>query len=594
MITFCSYKYNPITQSLENATFNLIPQLLIPFDNVTKQGWCNYHKRWEVVTINSDNKLVFSCGLLLPSNIGLNKCWNKNQYEFLIDTEKLIIRVNEKWSWIDIWEKEIYSTQKTYSKIIDFARGNISYPKNFNLQEIPPEIQKKIMDIALGLCKKKYGVTLHVENASINDFIKYPCCPEFNLIEKKIDSVKNFNFRADLNLFKDFCRLVQVKETKLLRKDFHKNPELLLLHALAQYIGFTNTDATRSFVSDETIYKIFISRNRIRFSIQRRTVYLSLDQKKEADKILKGLRLWVQNARTDKSESVIVKRLIKFFKETNLNVIFDAIVIYYKNARNLPVAFHERILKEGFSNQMHDQLVQYFVAETENNRYGYRSNQKQVSNQKITYDDEVLKFEDFIDTLPELKIKNDYESIKENRLMMLKAEKMQNNNFAFADTNEEIISDDTEAENDDVIIEDIEDIFVYENEDKDSPNGENQEKAAKFEIGKNIITRGPEDAYFFVLPKTTDELYEISTNMRNCVGYLYRDKVLSKSSIIVVLIRKNKMKACIEIIQDKKTFHYVIKQALGPGNAKINRRFFSAIEEWKKKHKIEGEISYEL
>ena len=576
MIVCYSYKYNPIKQDLENATISLTPQVLIPFDNTTKKGWCVFHKRWELITITPDNNMFFSCGLRLPSNIGLNKNWNKNQYEFIIDTDNFVIRVNERWHWIDVYEKEIFTTQKVFSKIIDFNNGIMSHPKNYDLKNIPPDINQKIMHVILGLCKRKFGVDLHAENANIKDFIKYPGCPEFNLIEKKVDNVKSFNFRADLSLFKDFCNLVQLKETKRLRKDFHKKPELILLHAFCQYIGFTNSDAIKTLVSDATMYKLFIEEDRLRFSIKNRTIYLdSLRNHTYASQsVLNGLRLWVQNARTDKSEAVIVKRMIKFFKETDPHVIFDAIQIYNRNARNLPVAFHERILKEGFTNQMHDQLVLYFADDNDDGRVGYSSNAEKVTNQEIEYDEDVLKYEDFIDTIPEVKIKKDYESIKQNRLMMLKAEKMQTNNSNVQDADETLVSDDGDDENTENEIELVEDMFEYE-----KVENENHPPAADFNLGKKVLARGQEDAFFFALPKDTDELYEISTNMRNCVGYLYRNKVLNKTSIIVVLIKDNKMRACIEIKQDKRTYHYVITQALGPGNANINRRLYSAIEE---------------
>lgn len=586
MIVRYSYKYNPLKQDLENATISLTPQVLIPFDNKTKRGWCDFHKRWELITITPDNNMFFSCGLKLPSNIGLNKNWNKNQYEFIIDTDNFLIRVNERWHWIDVYENQIFTTQKVYSKIIDFNNGIMSHPRDYDLKDIPPDINNRIMHVTLGLCKRKFGIDLHAENANIKDFIKYPGCPEFNHIEKKVDNVKSFNFRADLNLFKDFCNLVQLKETKRLRKDFHKKPETILLHALCQYIGFTNSDAIKTLVSDETMYKIFIEDDRLRFSIKNRSIYLNLYQGKN---VLNGLRLWVQNARTDKSEAVIVKRMIKFFKETEPNVIFDALGVYNRNARNLPVAFHERILKEGFTNQMHDQLVLYFSEDNDDNRWGYRSNAEKVTNQEIEYDEDVLKFEDFIDSIPELKIKKDYESIKQNRLMMLKAEKMQTNNSNIQDADETLVSDDGDDVNTENEIEPVEDMFEYEKVENESHPQE-----ADFNLGKKVLARGPEDAFFFALPKDTDELYEISTNMRNCVGYLYRNKVLSKTSIIVVLIIHNKMKACMEIKQDYKTYHYKIVQALGPGNAAINRKYFTAIEEWKKRHDIEGEIKYKL
>ena len=589
MIVSYSYKYNPIKQGLENANVSLVPQVLIPFNNITKKGWCDYHKSWELITITPDNNMFFSCGLRLPSNIGLNKSWNKNQYEFIIDTDNFLIRVNERWHWIDVYEREVFTTQKVFSKIIDFNNGIMSHPKDYDLKDIPPDVNQKIMHIILNLCKRKFGIDLHAENANIKDFIKYPGCPEFNHIEKKVDNVKSFNFRADLNLFKDFCNLVQLKETKRLRKDFHKEPETILLHAFCQYIGFTNTDAIKTLVSDNEMYRILIKDERLRFSIKNRTVYLDLANNHTygAQNVLNGLRLWVQNARTDKSEAVIVKRMIKFFKETEPNVIFDAIGVYNRNARNLPVAFHERILKEGFTNQMHDQLVLYFAEDNDDNRWGYRSNAEKVTNQEIDYDEDVLKFEDFIDPIPELKIKKDYESIKQNRLMMLKAEKMQADNSNLQEADETFVSDDEEnTENE---IEPVEDLFEY-----DKVENEPTPSAADFNLGKKVLARGPEDAFFFALPKDTDELYEISTNMRNCVGYLYRNKVLTKTSIIAVLIHNNKMKACMEIKQDKKTYHYKIIQALGPGNAAINRKYFTAIEEWKKRHDIEGEIKYKL
>ena len=303
MVVFCSYKYNSASQCLEKPTSSLVPQILIPFNNRTKRGWCDYHKRWELVTISPEDKMFFSCGIPVPGNIGLNGNWNKNQYEFFVDTENFVIRVNERWSWIDVFENQIYETEKLCSKIIDFNQGIISHPINFDIEELPPTVNQKLMDIILKLFKKIYGIDLHIENVPFTNFVKYPFCPEFREIESRVDDVKRFNFRGDSNLFKDFCRLVQIKETKQLRKNFHKNPKSILLHAMAQYLGFTNSDAIKTFVSNEDIYNTFVESNLLRFSIMRRTIYIFRN-----GSVLDGLRLWVQNARTDKSESVVAKR----------------------------------------------------------------------------------------------------------------------------------------------------------------------------------------------------------------------------------------------------------------------------------------------
>jgi hypothetical protein len=94
-----------VTQSLEKPSRNLNPQFIIPFDNSSKRGWCDFHKRWEYITINSENKMFYSCGFQVPANIGLNRNWNKNQYEFLVDTDNFVIRLNEHWSWIDVYDQ---------------------------------------------------------------------------------------------------------------------------------------------------------------------------------------------------------------------------------------------------------------------------------------------------------------------------------------------------------------------------------------------------------------------------------------------------------------------------------------------------------
>ena len=42
------------------------------------------------------------------------------------------------------------------------------------------------MTIILRLCKKIYDVDFHVENVELRDFVRYPSCPEFSKIEKKL------------------------------------------------------------------------------------------------------------------------------------------------------------------------------------------------------------------------------------------------------------------------------------------------------------------------------------------------------------------------------------------------------------------------
>jgi len=106
------------------------------------------------------------------------------------------------------------------------------------------------------------------------------------------------------------------------------------------------------------------------------------------------------------------------------------------------------------------------------------------------------------------------------------------------------------------------------------------EISTKFAIGSELRKRGSADDTYFVLPRNTDEMYEISANMRNCVGYLYRDKVLDGSAVIVVMLTKNKFVACFEIRQNYRTYAYEIVQAKGPGNRNIKKCYMGVIKEW--------------
>ena len=76
------------------------------------------------------------------------------------------------------------------------------HPRDYDIEKIPSDVENRLMNVILSLCKRMFGVQLHVENTNLKDFIKYPCCPEFAAIEKKVDHIKRFYFRADLNLFK--------------------------------------------------------------------------------------------------------------------------------------------------------------------------------------------------------------------------------------------------------------------------------------------------------------------------------------------------------------------------------------------------------
>ena len=84
------------------------------------------------------------------------------------------------------------------------------------------------------------------------------------------------------------------------------------------------------------------------------------------------------------------------------------------------------------------------------------------------------------------------------------------------------------------------------------------------------------ELYEFILPKDTDELIELGTIMHNCVGKLYRNKVLNRSTNIVAVKIMNKFCACIEIRTNSKS----IVQAKGMCNKPITNEVCQIIKKW--------------
>lgn len=599
----CTYYFDSSVGKYKNPVLgDYCVSRLIPFNNKTKKGWCEFHGMWEVVTVGADSRFYFSCGRLVPGSLGFDKCWNKNNFSFFVDRQNLILTLTERNSWIDVHEGGIYQTNDSKTKIFDMRYGKIYSLKNHRLKEIPLELSSNLEKVFANFSKSFFGVELKLGKDSLEEFLKYPSCPKFNRIAGKIDQIEKFQFRNDVNLFKDFCELMHIRESKSLRKDFQKLPESIFFHAMAQSLNFRDPNAIRLLVFNKEILKKFIGK--MRFSIIRRSVYVNdtfytvREHGKYKLNMLDGLRLWVQNALTDKSEIVVMKRLIHFLNETPFDVVKDACEIYDTNARNLPVAFHERILREGLTSQMHDQLVIYFGGGIDDFAGGgYTSNERHVSNTPIEYDDDIMRFEDTVfyeDVDVFLKsMKSSKADIAKNRLMMKKAAE---NNDAARNMANMILNEANDGKTIDDEFTDDEEKHAGENVPDLDQKFETQEIDSKFEIGKELRKRASleelNSRIYFVLPRTTDELYEISANMRNCVGYLYRDKVLTHKSIIVVAIYKNKFIACMEIKQNERTFAYEVVQASGVANRNIKMRYKGAIEKWKDMKKIGGKIFY--
>ena len=89
-----------------------------------------------------------------------------------------------------------------------------------------------------------------------------------------------------------------------------------------------------------------------------------------------------------------------------------------------------------------------------------------------------------------------------------------------------------------------------------------------------------EDRYCFFVAKDSYTLKVIGSEMSNCVGWGYKQDVLTRRATIVYAMHQGKYKICIEVSPK-----FSIRQAYGPHNSHLHGEAFEAYSEWcKEKH----------
>lgn len=89
-----------------------------------------------------------------------------------------------------------------------------------------------------------------------------------------------------------------------------------------------------------------------------------------------------------------------------------------------------------------------------------------------------------------------------------------------------------------------------------------------------------EDRYCFFVAKDSYTLKVIGSEMSNCVGWGYKQDVLTRRATIVYAMHQGKYKICIEVSPK-----FSIRQAYGPHNSHLHGDAFEAYSEWcKEKH----------
>ena len=96
------------------------------------------------------------------------------------------------------------------------------------------------------------------------------------------------------------------------------------------------------------------------------------------------------------------------------------------------------------------------------------------------------------------------------------------------------------------------------------------------------------NGYRFELPRYTDEFADVGREMNNCVASYIPDDSYYKNSLIVVVRKDGRCKACIEVKTDK----FDICQALGANNKQLAGEDLIAVNIWAEKMLLKDSTDY--
>lgn len=460
-----------------------------------KVAWCDYHSRWEHFIQTRDDIINFECGrkMLCPTVLQNEK--KLTSVLFTVDKEKLLLTVSFRFYSTDFAhaKKIVKKSSETSNfclkngtiQIEHINQNKIEFDEDLLVDEIPTEILDSIQYILSNLSKKIYGIecknNYNLCQNGFKHFVKFPSCPPFANLTPSFRRVAN-NFRGSLHIFEDFCDFFQIAPSKKFRKMFFDNSDVMLIYLFLNKIGF----------KDSNVYYKYYD-NVLVGTLVRQRLYC----KNEDYNVLTGfpfaeMAFWLEKSLEKVSETVSAKRLLEPLVNGQNDISFqiDAMQMYYQNYHNLPNLVKNRVLKEGFTDDIHDR-----ICEALNVRPRHHFN--------LFGDDISSEIKEIQYTEDELELEGEY---------------------------------------------------------------------------KNLV---------FELPKTTDDLYTISDKMRNCVGFLYRERVLSKSCLIVTAADKKTRKkvACIEIVR------WEVTQALASSNRRIDIEYVPQIQYWMKKNELKNSVS---
>lgn len=431
---YCLRKWNVYKTSY-------IPSVSI-FNTEIKRMWCSKHFEWEKIGYSKDGLLYFSCGNPVNKSVVILGKWSNVGIEVIPDINKLSLEIKVKYMMTEF--KKFHLLQKNnvcrwkFNMLTGKSDEYLSI-SNINDIEIPDFVYQRIQAVLSFFSKIIYGKALgnNSKNRSfvfLKNFVSCPACPPFASLKTFFyDESSGFN-RKDINIFNTVCNKVYVKPFKKLRKNLYKNPFSFPVYVLLINMGVTDVNAMEKFLNividdSDFISKIRFEKGKVKFVLG--NFYVgnnALDAFDEADFIIEAenneaenneaenrevenrnivhwniensgyincfdvMKVWFSFAKERSCESVVLTKLAKAIKNTDWQIFIDCVQMYYDNRDDTPPALNDMILKESFTEAVHNSYVHIFGAR--NSPYG-----KPKGFKKIEYKNDEERLETTIDSV---------------------------------------------------------------------------------------------------------------------------------------------------------------------------------------------------
>lgn len=361
--------------------------------NRSNVAWCDFHSRWETFSKNEHGITTFQCGYSTykPTLHAYEKKLSSIMFTINMDSLMLDVSFRTSMPYFSHSKKVVSKTSEvshfnlaTGTTSIEHNNGKeIFFSEDLELEKVPEEIQNSIQNTLSLMSKKIYGVpcknTYKLCQNGFKHFVKYPSCPPIANVKPCFREKVN---RKSLHSFEDLCALYGIKPGKKFRKMFLDNPSTFLVNVFLSCIGFKDSNVFNKYYNNAALIR-FLEEHLSCVPTLPQMILLFNDNKN-----MLALHKWYENASKTKNDSVCANHLIEPILDgrTTTQTMTDAFYMYVDKYDRLPEPLKKRIIKEGFTTDVHDRMC-----EALNRNRRDRSNRK--VNEEITYTEDELSLE---------------------------------------------------------------------------------------------------------------------------------------------------------------------------------------------------------